>query len=160
MAQGLCDMHYKRLRRSGALGLKAPVPLLDLLLAHVDPGLSDCWFWTGNLTDDGYGRYNLQRAHRALYRELVGPIRPGLHLDHLCRNKPCVNPDHLEPVTPATNALRGIGPCVTALRDGRCIRGHAFNAENTVVRGDGSRACRPCLRLRDAAYRDRRRAAA
>lgn len=64
-----------------------------------------CWEWTGQ-KDSGYGRYSGRPAHRVTYEVLVGPIPDGLTLDHLCRNKGCVNPDHLEPVTSSENTRR------------------------------------------------------
>jgi hypothetical protein len=156
-------MHYKRLRRSGALGHKAPLPLLDRLMARVRVDPDGCWIWTGNQSDDGYGRIGIShnvsvRAHRAVYRELVGPIPDGLVIDHLCRVLLCVNPEHLDVVDSVENSRRGNGPQAHALRTNRCIRGHEFTEVNTVIRKNGSRACRVCLRVRDQAYRDRRAA--
>ncbi len=73
---------------------------------------SDCWLWAGPLVASGYGRFQLNdqswMAHRVAYTLLVGPIPVGLVLDHLCRNRRCVNPKHLEPVTSKENTLRGI----------------------------------------------------
>lgn len=83
-------------------------------MALIDPG--DCWLWTGTIRPDGYGQVTVgrkqQRAHRLVYELLVGPIPEGLTLDHLCRNPPCVNPDHLEPVTLKINIERS--PIVTS----------------------------------------------
>jgi hypothetical protein len=66
-----------------------------------------CWEWTGWRDKDGYGGCGDGRAHRVAWTKLVGPVPEGLVLDHLCRNPPCVNPDHLEPVTPKVNTARG-----------------------------------------------------
>lgn len=73
-----------------------------------------CWEWQGNRTAGGYGRFDIEGrsipAHRYAYESRVGPIPPRLVIDHLCRNPPCVRPDHLEPVTTIQNTLRGDVP--------------------------------------------------
>lgn len=73
-----------------------------------------CWEWQGTLTSGGYGRFDIEgrtvSAHRYAYESRIGPIPPRLVIDHLCRNPPCVRPDHLEPVTTIQNTLRGDAP--------------------------------------------------
>ena len=110
-----------------------------------------CWLFSGPTTHNGYGRVNIgghRRAHRYAWSELRGAIPDGLHLDHLCRNRLCVNPDHLEVVTQAVNNARAQG-----FSDGiqtHCKRGHEFTEENTHLRR-GRRNCRACQRIYNAA---------
>lgn len=85
---------------------------------------SGCWEWIGTLSSEGYGRFEKDLAHRVSYRRSVGPIPEGLQLDHLCRNRRCVNPEHLEPVTGRINTLRGETlPAMNAAKT-ECIHGH------------------------------------
>jgi len=109
-----------------------------------------CWYWEGTRSTKGYGRIFVMRkpiqAHRAIYELLVGPIPEGLTLDHLCRNRLCVKPEHLEPVTNRENIRRGIGPSAQAARATHCRKGHAYSEENTRRHRDGSRVCKQCDR--------------
>lgn len=118
--------------------------------------MTGCWLWTGALQPTGYGSMHLKgrsgRAHRAAYEALVGPIPTNLTLDHLCRTRCCVNPDHLEPVTQRENVLRGAGPWATNKRKTHCKRGHAFDEANTHVDGNGYRKCRACANEHHNAY--------
>lgn len=106
----------------------------------------DCWLWTGATRKDGYGLVNnngtMVYAHRAVYELLRGPIGPGLHIDHLCRTRNCVNPSHLDPVEPATNVARGKSGGNNAAKT-HCPRGHAYDETNTFTSG-GSRKCKAC----------------
>lgn len=83
-------------------------------------------------------------AHRPIYKELIGPIPDDLELDHLCRQRACVNPWHMEPVTHRVNALRGYGVGALAARKRECRKGHPFNPENTYIHPRGQRVCRTC----------------
>lgn len=119
-----------------------------------------CWNWTGVLLR-GYGQFAYRRrmvlAHRFAYELLVGPIPDGLVIDHLCRNPRCVNPAHLEPVTPRENVLRGVGPSAVHAVKTHCIHGHPFDEANTYIRtrnGTKIRDCRACNRERQARLRD------
>lgn len=113
----------------------------------------DCWVWKAFIAPNGYGRFWLngrnENAHRALYL-LDGPIPPGLVLDHICQNKACVKPAHLQLVTPRENVLRW------AITIDQCPRGHPYTPENTklgaTAYGGVSRTCRICHRAAQGAY--------
>ena len=136
----------------GRKGLKG-MPQIERMIAQIDAGVAlgqGCWWWAGAVSPDGYGKFKrngkLERAHRGVYEELVGPIKEGLVLDHLCKNLLCVNPDHLEPVTHRENLLRS--PATQAslnLAKTHCKRGHEFTPENTYVPpGTTLRKCKQC----------------
>lgn len=124
-----------------------------------------CWLWTAALVR-GYGVFRagnrVQYAHRLAYEAVRGTIAEGLQIDHLCRNPRCVNPEHLEAVTQATNLARGVsGPALNA-RKTHCHRGHPFTAENTdpgELARLGWRRCRICAQERERVRgEDRKRA--
>ena len=106
-------------------------PFADRFWEKVDKtGPNGCWLWTGACSRRGYGAIladfpdrRMLCAHRAAYEMLVGPIPDGLQLDHLCRNRPCVNPAHLEPVTGRENVLRGTGFAAENAAKTHCVRG-------------------------------------
>jgi hypothetical protein len=135
-----------------------PDPFVD------DPGLRALvkmdqghWLWTGDLDADGYGivyreGYNW-RAHRWVFALVHGLT--DLPLDHLCRVRNCVNPDHLEAVTTAVNNERIPTWGGNAQR---CSKGHEFTPENTISRADGKRRCRTCHRDQERERRARRAA--
>ncbi len=106
-----------------------------------------CWVWQRFVGPSGYGNLRDSRrmrpAHRVYYERLRGAIPEGLVLDHLCRNRACVNPDHLEPVTHRENILRGNTIAARRAAQTHCIHGHPFTEENTI-RGPRGRNCRTC----------------
>jgi hypothetical protein len=120
---------------------------------------SQCWNWRGG-TRTGYGRSavdgRLTESHRLAYELLVGPIPDGLQIDHLCRNRACCNPLHLEPVTQRENVLRSEALSAKNARKTHCPRGHAFTDENTYVDRDGWRRCRKCKAEQAREYEKRR----
>lgn len=99
----------------------------------------------------GYGLFwiynTYHSAHRFIYEQLVGPIGGGLQLDHLCRVRHCVNPDHLEPVTQRVNMMRGQGLAARNAKKTHCIRGHRLAGEN-IHTYDNKRSCKKCHRIR------------
>jgi hypothetical protein len=129
-----------------------------------------CWNWTAGLNAAGYGMFSdgkTRLAHRFAYEMVVGKIPDGLQLDHLCRNRSCVRPDHLEPVTNRENCLRGESPFAKHARQTHCVNGHEFTPENTylypppgvVSKYTPRRACRACLSARARAAQSQRGAA-
>lgn len=124
--------------------------LLERFFNKVDAS-GDCWEWVGATSNQGYGHFRGQGeryAHRVVWTELVGPIPPGFTIDHLCRNRGCVNPDHLEPISALENVRRGFAPSMRNARKTHCKRGHQFTPDNTRYEGDGSRHCRTCEQQR------------
>lgn len=133
-------------------------------MKHTDQSSSPdgCWIWTGGKGSGGYGKAWLEGrtigAHRAMYLTIKGPIADGLTLDHLCRNRLCVNPDHLEPVTIGENTRRGDAPGVAGRHNSvktNCPAGHPYDEANTYVY-KGKRNCRACGREK---YRRKRKVA-
>jgi hypothetical protein len=147
------------------------VSALDRVMARVDQ-TGDCWIWTGPLRRDGAGQIEINGrkhlAYRLTYELLVGPIPEGLVLDHLCRNRACVRPEHLEPVTFNENVRRG--RAVQAASEAwarrwaersQCSRGHLLADTTIVIRQrDGyiSRNCAECIREQRARAYQREKA--
>ncbi|MGH2798334.1 MAG: HNH endonuclease signature motif containing protein [Thermoleophilaceae bacterium] len=131
----------------------------------VDPA-TGCWLWQARLDASGYGRFNRgpglsPLAHRYAYEQYVGPIPTGRQLDHLCRTRRCVNPQHLEVVTPIANVMRGESFSAVNAAKETCVNGHPFDLLNTSFRSDrpGTRECRECAREAKRAYKRRQREA-
>lgn len=116
---------------------------------YVEDG-TGCWVWAGTIDrHTGYGKVAHEWAHRAVYRFLRGDIPEGLTIDHLCRNRPCVNPDHLEPVPQRVNALRGVSFSAVNAAKTHCPQGHEY--VDFPWRGQRWRRCPVCIRQRGAA---------
>lgn len=159
---GFCGMHRQRWLKYGDPLFVAQIRgddqrrLMSRVTIVAETGCWEVPVHKGDLY--GRVRYKGTRwvAHRAFYDMLIGPIPEGLTVDHLCRNKPCVNPDHLEPVTQRVNNLRAESPVTTNATKTHCLRGHEFTPENTLL-CSGSRYCRICMRLRYEKAQTRRR---
>ncbi len=144
-------------------------PLSDVLLerfwSKVEVIGSGCWEWRGGLATNGYGRFNLGNgksvpAHRITYNLLKGDIPEGLEPDHLCRNRKCVNPDHIEAVTRRENIMRGLLPETNRnlqLSKTHCPQGHPYDKNNTYVDPQGFRQCKKCNTLTGRQERIKRR---
>jgi len=115
-------------------------------------GPEKCWTWHG-YTQKGYGRFGANgknhAAHRWLYETLYGALESGKQLDHLCRNRACVNPAHMEPVTRKENILRGVGAPAQNARKTHCKRGHPLFGANIFRSNSNQRHCRACRRERE-----------
>lgn len=113
---------------------------------------SGCLIWMGKRSWDVYGSFYMNRrnmgAHRAAHILFIGPIPDGLVVDHLCRNRRCVEPMHLQAVTVRENTLRGMGITAVQAQRTHCIHGHEFTPENTRITKRGRRDCRACNRAR------------
>jgi hypothetical protein len=123
----------------------------------------DCWMWIAATTSEGYGTVRLSNprrmrdAHRVVYESLIGPVPVGLELDHLCRVRHCVNPDHLEPVTHQENVRRGRSPAAAHMTKTHCPQGHPYDETNTYrPPGTNQRTCRQCRNAASQRYKQRK----
>lgn len=147
VTRGWCPAHYKRWWRTGDPLGKANWQAKVLAGIRIDEPDAGCWridgaqrqATTGYMKVYAAGRN--QYAHRVVYELVVGPVPAGLELDHLCRNRWCVCPDHLEPVTREENIRRAVAARAT------CRRGHPYS-EWGFRDSRGQRQCRLCARLR------------
>ena len=130
---------------------------------------SGCWLWGGHLDVDGYGKWcrrvdgrtHYYRAHRYSYERLIGQIPEGLCLDHLCRQRNCVNPEHLEPVTSSENSRRGVAGVMAKERAKKikhCPHGHPYEGWNLILY-QGRRFCRECMYARNYERKEKIRVA-
>jgi hypothetical protein len=135
-------------------------PLPDISDPLISAPTTPCWVWTA-ATPLGYGVFTpypkrrglTSQAHRISYMEAHGGIRSDLMVDHLCRNRSCVNPDHLEAVTAKVNQRRGDGMAGRRARVTHCPAGHPYDEAHTHTSDRGQRSCRECRRLREVAKR-------
>lgn len=122
---------------------------------------ADCWTWTAAIGGTGYGFFwlagRVHPAHRVSYELACGEIPEGATIDHLCRNRRCVNPAHLEPVSHGDNVMRGISFAAQNARKTHCPAGHPYDSRNTYINGAGDRICRACNRERARKWRQSRR---
>lgn len=164
-ARGWCVMHYARWRKYGDVEHREILrgDPLARFWAKVDRRADDeCWPWLGQIDRDGYGRMSYQSkkqpAARVAYLLLVGPIPDGLQIDHVhargCRRRDCVNPAHLEPVTPGENVRRA-----EPARRTHCPHGHEYTPDNTTLTSGTGRTCLTCRRADNRRRRERERAA-
>lgn len=122
------------------------------------PDLGPCWLWTACISGNGYGHFNRNSAHRWSYIEANGPIPKGLEPDHLCRNRRCVRPTHLEAVTHRENVLRGQSLSAENAAKTNCPQGHAYSGSNLKMdEARGIRLCRICCNRRTRNWKIRTR---
>lgn len=140
-----------------------PAPAYERLARRLETdAATGCINWTGPVTRQGYGRIGLggrdgghTQAHRLAYETAKGPIPEGLVIDHLCRNRRCCNPDHLEAVTSRENTRRGSSSAGREWLRSHCDSGHELTPENTRLERNGQRRCRTCARDYQRARRAR-----
>lgn len=122
---------------------------------------NDCWLWTGFIKPNGYGQcWSGQRvmyAHRYSYELVYGNIPDKMTIDHLCKNRSCVNPKHMEVVTRGENTLRGDTVSARSALKTHCPSRHAYTTDNTYVKNNGHRVCKTCAKARSQAYREAHR---
>lgn len=171
-ARAMCPKHYKRWAAGKDPAMPSCLEMTEAqrFWSHVDSS-GDCWFWTGALNIWGYGVFGTKTisAHVWSYLNEVGPISLGLEVDHLCHDpdacdlaakcphRRCVRPSHLQLCTPRANVLRSNAPTALNARKTHCKWGHPFDAENTINRPSGGRACRACKTTADRVRRKRTR---
>lgn len=118
---------------------------------------SGCWLWMGSINPNGYGHFSFKgkpvRAHIFAYEQKHGPVPDGFELDHKCRVRSCVNPDHVEPVTHQENVSRGDSGKYLKEKT-HCKQGHPYSGENLYTNPSGRRECRICMRQRDKKCRE------
>lgn len=124
---------------------------------YIQKTTKGCWLWMGAVQSRGYGNYRGKLAHRVSYQKYKGEIPKGMTIDHICRDRLCVNPEHLRVMTQKDNNLCGESPVAVNKRKTHCSNGHELNSDNVKIcrRKDGIR--RKCMKC-EAEYKRRRRA--
>lgn len=157
--------------------MSAPQRVIDRIKSHIDVDANGCWLWR-RATAKGYGQIGWHEdrvprhglAHRLVYEAELGPIPPGLTLDHMCHDpefchlpnpdecphRRCCNPAHLRVATRVENTMRGGGFAPRNLAKDVCPKGHAYTEDNTYVAPSGWRQCKQCRRSHVEALRTRR----
>lgn len=125
---------------------KHGTPVEVAFMAKVRP-VGACLEWQAALSTTGYGVFRGRSAHRTAYELFVGPVDLGMDVDHICRNRRCVDPRHLQVVTHRENSLSSTSPMALNAAKTHCKRGHEFTPENTE-RATNGRACRTCRQTR------------
>ena len=122
--------------------------LIKRILPKIKVSKVGCWEWLGRTVKDGYGNINVNKKrisiHRILYKYYHGKLDSELEIDHICRNRVCCNPLHLEQVTHKENVLRGFSLNAINARKTLCIRGHSLSGDNIRIEKYGSRRCKKC----------------
>ncbi len=131
----------------------------DILERSVVDRESGCWLWQAAISRNGYARIDIDNvawyAHRLAYEVFKEPIPKHLEIDHLCRVRHCVNPEHLEAVTAKENSRRGDTGLHNKAKT-HCPRGHEYSGENLHINSKGERLCRACNRIRVRKYKGKR----
>jgi HNH endonuclease len=177
VGRGWCTKHYNRWRRHGDPLWEPPQYTLferfwlkvkfDGPIPERCPELGPCWPWDAGITGAGYGLFSIPKpsggfssvcAHQFSYWLCVGDVPTPLELDHLCRNRWCVNPSHLEAVTHRENMLRSESPVAYNVIKTFCPQEHEYTEDNTIIKTDGSRVCKACNREQWHRWKERQSA--